>query len=151
MEDWLEIHRKRYLDDQVTKIRYLFFLGRSAENSDVKQFLNQRYERYRRFISRLYEDESPLSRALKDKLQTYVVYGDSSLVFFVGQKYGEDYCILYIDEEPFTTESGIPQWAFILKDSSLIKGLKTRFDKLTGGQPLSLEEVLTEDVWAKLQ
>jgi hypothetical protein len=142
-DNWLEIHSARYLSPKITEVQYLFLCDDRKKTSGDEE----RYSSYQSFVEKLAQVSKKVKGEISNKLKTYVVKGQSSLVFFIGVKHGMDFCILYVDEPPFT-KGGVPQWAFIFRDPLLIKTLRGKFDEVRKNhKPLSLDDVLDKERW----
>ena len=138
----LETHVQRYSNTNFVKAKYFFFLGENQQHPDRRVF-ERRFENYRRFISAL-SDQCP---EVLEKLETYIIPERlPGYTFFIGRKKDSDLCILYFNIEPFMS-GDMPEWAFLLKEPSIIKSLRSQFDKkVYECTPLGIQDVLKGDI-----
>ncbi len=144
LEKLTETHVQRYRHPKLIKAKYFFFFGENQQHPDNKVF-RRRFENYRKFISALHAKHPEI----EEKIETYILPENLPVyTFFIGRKKDSDICILYFNIEPFMS-GDMPDWAFIIKESSIINSLRSKFDKkVYECIPLGIQDVLRDDISA---
>jgi hypothetical protein len=142
LEKSLETHIQRYRNTNFIKAKYFFFYGENSQHPDHKVF-KRRFENYRRFVSTL----SSQCPEVQEKLETYIIPERlPGYTFFIGRRKDSDLCILYFNIEPFMS-GDMPEWAFLIKEPSIIKSLRSQFDKkVYECNALGIQDVLKGDI-----
>jgi len=127
-EKMLEKHKLRYLDEKMVKTYYIFFTKTKYKGS---------IERFFYFIKNLY---LKIPDVINKKVRIIIIDDIApNYTFFIGEKPKNvilenkyksldsndylDYSILYLSDEPFITEEGMPNWCVITINSPLNRTL----------------------------
>jgi len=125
-EEMIEKHKQRYINDKMIKTYYVFFTKTEYKGS---------VERFYKFIKSLYlQIPDIIDKKIKiiiidDEAPKYTLFvGEKPKNVIIENKYKSldskdylDYSILYLADDPFMTEGGMPNWCIVTINSPLNK------------------------------
>ena len=146
LEAMVEKHARRYRDEEFNRATYVFFT-----HGESRQYFPKALERFGAFARQLLVSAPEVA----DKVEVIVADQPApAFTLFLGEKKADaaksteqffSYSILYINEAPLMSRTGLPKWAFVSVDESLNTSLQDFVKDVSDEyEPMGLEQFLRE-------